>query len=146
MLTGIAAWVLKSALPGIIADALPKILDLFGRHQDGKITQAQLEAELRKTLADKAAEVDVAALDAGAQTFAAFNATLRQSRIVQAVWAMVMISQLFVLTWYQWVVPFGTLQSWWVRYPSPGATVDWAYLIVAGGIGLAPFVFKGRTR
>jgi len=143
MLATLFGGIFLKALPALVGAAFPQLKGLFADHEAGRLTEAELKTRLAETLAETSAKVEIAEAEAQSKNYAALMTALPQSRVMQAVWAAVAISQLLVLLWYQWVVPFGAFKGWWVSYPSAGATVDWAYFLLAGmlavGLGL-----KGR--
>ena len=55
-------------------------------------------------------------------------------------------TQLFVLFWHQWFVPFlvFVIRQWQpdFKYPSSGATVEWAYLLLCFLFGAGAVVLR----
>ena len=87
--------------------------------------------------AEAKARIEASWADATAKAYASFGDLVGKSPILQRYIAAAGISQIAVLIWYQIGVPllvYYGLGPW----PSAGATVDWAYAIVAGttGVGL----------
>lgn len=126
--------------------ALGKISDAFIAYQNKQISQAQLEAQVKEAMIAAFAEVEKAMYEAMAKTFDSFMKQLPKSRLMKAVWASVAISQLLVLLWHQVGIPVlcynvGTKAC----FPSSGSTVEWAYLLLGGCIGLGPMVLKSSS-
>src|SRR5262249_17455666 len=118
-----------------------KIGDAFIAYEKKQITLAELNARVQQALMECFTEVMKAETDALAKTFTAFGQVLINSRIVRIVWAIVVLSQLGVLLWAQ----IGTPLLVWLYgkpFPSAGATIDWAYLLIAGLCGLGPVVLN----
>ena len=108
---------------------LDKVFNLIETTQKIKLDREKIRADLQTQLASTDADLLKG-------TFESFQATVRSSPIMQRYIAAVGISQLAVLMWYQLGVPlliYYGLGPW----PSPGATVDWAYAIIAGTTGVA---------
>ena len=134
---------IASALGGQIVDSLlGKITGVFDSYFKKEISVEELRTRVRQALLDTFAEVEKAHADALAKTYASFMQTLAQSRLMQVVWSAVVISQLFVLTWYQFVVPALVTWGWVNRYASAGTTVEWAYLVIVACLGMGPVVLR----
>ena len=76
-----------------------------------------------------------------------FMEAAQKSKLMQAVWASVALSQLFVLLWHQLAIPFIAFH-YGVHYPPSGSTVDWAYALVMfcmGGGAIALRMGPGST-
>ncbi len=118
-----------------------KIGDAFIAYEKKQITLAELNARVSQALFECFSEVMKSQSDALARTFAAFGEVMKNSRLVRIVWATVVLSQTCVLVFQQIGVPaivyFGG-GSW----PSAGATIDWAYLLIVGLCGLGPVVLN----
>ena len=87
------------------------------------------------------AEVEKAWAEAATKQYAEFQQTLRSSPVVQRAFVAVIVTQLIVLLWYQIGVPalvYLAGQPW----PSAGATVEWAYLLLALCLGGGAYVFR----
>lgn len=119
-----------------------KLADAFSAYEKKQITLAELNARVSQALMECFAEVMKSQSDALAKTFATFGQVLINSRLVRVVWAIVVLSQLAVLLWLQ--VGISALVYWkgGGTWPSAGATGDWAYLLVAGLLGLGPVVLN----
>lgn len=137
MLTTIA-----SLLGGKLADTLlNKALGAFEAYSRKEISLEELRTRLHQAMMETFAEVEKAHADALAKTFGAFMDTMGKSLLVRAVWASVTLSQLLVLLWHQVGIP-AVVYFTGHPYPSSGTTVEWAYLLLAGCVGLGPVVLR----
>lgn len=130
-----------SSLGGALIDKfLGNALKAFELYNNKQISMEELKTRLHMALVDAAKEVEVAHADAMAKMFASFMGAVEKSPFMQWVWGCVTISQLLVLLWAQVGIPFFTMlmrqtvPDW--KYPSAGTTTDWAYLLLAGCVGL----------
>lgn len=131
-----------ASLAASLATALiPKVLDAFVSYNNKQISLAELQTRLSQSLLDCFAEVNKAQADALAKTYASFMGAVQTSRLMQAVWASVVVSQLLVLLWHQIGIP-ALVYFAAARYPSSGTTVDWAYLLLAFCLGAGPVVLN----
>jgi hypothetical protein len=132
-----------SAVGGQIVDSLlGKITGLFESYFKKEISIEELRTRLSQSLLETFAEVEKAQADALAKTYASFMDALQKSKLMQCVWASVVLSQLFVLFWYQWIVPALVTWKFVTHYASAGATVEWAYLLLAACLGMGPVVLR----
>jgi hypothetical protein len=106
----------------------------FNAYLNKQITEAELKEKMQEALLSAFAEVEKAYAESLTQTYQAFMQAAAKSRLMQFVWGLVAISQLFVLLFHQMAIPFITFM-WSIRYPSSGATVDWAYALVMFCLG-----------
>lgn len=130
-----------SSFGGAIVDKMfSTALEAFTAYQNKQISAEECRTRLLGALVSAVKDVEVAQADAMAKMFAAFMGAVEKSKLMQAVWASVTISQLCVLLWSQIGIPFftmlmrQTIPDW--RYPSAGTTTDWAYLLLMGCLGL----------
>jgi len=137
MLSAIAASVI-SAISGNLID---KVSGMFEQYIKKEITKEQLRAQVDQALLSSFAEVEKSHADALAKTYDSFMRSLAQSKIMQVIWASVVLSQLFVLLWHQVGIP-AFVYFTGDRYPSSGTTVEWAYLLLAGCLGMGPVVLR----
>lgn len=112
-------------------------MDLFKDYQQGKITLAQLQTQLGVIAMQEATKVEQANAEMVAKTYSAFTDVLKFSRLLRIVYAIVTLSQAFVLFWYQWAVPFIVWQ-WGGHFPpASDVLLQWGYallvLLVGGG-------------
>lgn len=133
---------LMTIITSIAPLLIGKLADAFKAYEQKQISIAELNARVSQALMECFSEVMKSESDALAKTFASFGEVMKNSRLVRIVWAIVVLSQLMVLLWLQ--VGISTLVylfggSW----PSAGATGDWAYLLIAGLLGLGPVVLNG---
>ncbi len=130
-----------SALGAPIVDRLfGTVGDIVKRWQDKQISEVEAKRQIVLALVAATKDVEVAHADALTKMYATFMGAAEKSRLMQFGWAVTLFSQLFVLLWYQWFVPF----LCWMDgvkscYPSAGTTVDWAYFLVGGLVGLGVF-------
>ena len=132
---------LASVLTGGLMD---RIEGAFKAYVQGQISREHLAAQVTQALLATFADVEKAYADALTKNFSAFMQAASQSILMQVVWGTVVLSQLFVLFWYQWVVPFLVTYGYVKTYASAGSTIDWAYAIVGGGIGLAALTMRSN--
>lgn len=107
-----------------------------------QITIEELRAQTLKALLDTIREVEKAHADVLAKTYAAFMQAVVQSPIMQRTWATVVLVELAVLAWAQVGVPAIVAVGWVDRWPSAGATIDWAYALLAFCVGAGPLVLR----
>jgi hypothetical protein len=139
MLTGIL-----SMFGGQIVEKIfGSVTDLAGKYINKQISEAQFKAELQQVMVGAFRDIEVAHADALAKTYASFMGAVEKSTLMQAVWAAAAISQIIVLVWHQMGIP---ALCYFVGnnacYPSSGATVNWAYLLLAGLMGMGPVVLR----
>lgn len=118
-----------------------KLADAFTAYEKKQISLAELNAKVSQALMECFSEVMKSQTDALSKTFATFGEMIKNSRLVRAVWAVVVLSQLFVLVFQQIGVP-AIVYFGGGHWPSAGATIDWAYLLIAGLCGLGPVVLN----
>lgn len=136
-----------SSLGGEIVDRLlGRITGVFEAYFKKQISVEELRTRVSQALLATFADVEKAYADSIARTFDSFMRAAAQSRLMQAVWASVALSQLLVLVWHQVGIPF---VSFWLskpdhpfHYPSSGATVDWAYALVMFCLGGGAIALK----
>lgn len=136
-----------SSLGGAFIDHfLGTALKAFEAYNNKQISMEELRTQLKTALVDAAKAVEVSHSETLAKTYASFMGAVQQSRLMQIVWACVTLSQLSVLLWAQVGIPFfvmlmrQTIPGW--NYPSSGATVEWAYLLLAGCVGMGSVVLR----
>lgn len=132
-----------AALSGPILDRLLKPLtDIFQAYFNRQITEAQLREQLAAAMIAGLRDIEVSHADALAKTYASFMDTLKTSRMMQAVWSTVTLSQLIVLVWHQMGIPAIVALGIVTKYPSSGTTVEWSYLLLAFMVGAGPVVLR----
>lgn len=119
----------------LVGAVLAPLTDIFKAYLNKEITESQLREKLGEALLQGFSSVEASFQDSLAKSYASFMEAARQSRVMQIVWASVCISQLLVLLWHQVGIP--ALVYWLpgAKYPSSGATVDWAYALIALCLG-----------
>jgi hypothetical protein len=142
MLTALAGALGGAVIKQLAGTLIDKVSGAFAAYQQRQITREQLQAELQKALAESFAEVEKAHADALAKTFESFQATVRASPEIARMFSIVIYSQLFVLFWSQWVVPMLYMVGWIGHGWKPGASAEWAYLLVGGLCGAAPMLLR----
>lgn len=135
---GVAASFISKILTGGVLD---KILEAYKLRQEGKISQAEFDSRVQIATQENATKIEQAWAETAKSAMAATQATLAASPILQRAWAAVLFLQVFVLVWYQLGAPaFAVItgQAW----PSPGVSLEWAYLLVMAMIGAGPLVLR----
>ena len=125
----------------ITGGLVDKVLDLGKAYLTKQISQAEFESRVKIAAEETAAKVEESWAQAAAKINSSTQSTVRASRILQRAWASTMMLQLFVLAWYQIGAP-AYLVLTGTPWPDPGATVEWAYLLLGAMLGAGPFVFK----
>lgn len=136
-----------ASLGGAFIDKfLGNALKAFEAYTNKQISIEELRTRLLTIMIGAAKDIEVSHSETLAKTYASFMGAVQQSRMMQAVWAAVTLTQLAVLLWAQVGIPFfvmlmrQTVPNW--NYPSSGTTTDWAYLLLAGCIGMGPVVLR----
>ncbi len=127
-----------SALGGKLLD---NIEDAFKTYVAGQITREQLAVKLQEALLSTFADVEKSYAASINATFDSFMKAAAQSKLMQQVWAAVALTQLIVLLWHQVGIP-ALVYLTGARYPSSGATVDWAYALLALCLGGGAITLK----
>jgi hypothetical protein len=113
----------------------------FEAYLNKQISLEELRSRMVIAAIGAAKEVEVSHADALAKTYASFMDAMKQSKLMQVMWACTVGSQLFVLVWHQLAIPFIAF-AFDVRYPSSGETVNWAYILLAACLGMGPIVMR----
>lgn len=135
---------------GIIANLisgglLDKITGLADSLIKGQITKAQFEAQVKIEAGRVQADIEKTWAEASSKQYESIQQTLRTSVVLQRAYAVVMISQLAVLVWYQIGAPAFLLVTG-DAWPNPGTTIDWAYLLLAITIGGGSLVSRMQRK
>lgn len=138
----IFAALLGPALSAFTGGLLDRAEGLFQAYLNKEITREQLAVDLQKAVLATFADVEKAYAQSLSATFASFMEAASKSRLMQATWAAAALSQLFVLIWYQFVVPAIVTLGWVKHYASAGATVDYAYFLLALCLGGGAIALK----
>lgn len=120
---------------------LDKLVEIYKLRQDGKISEAEFESRKAIAVQENAARIEQAWAETAKSAVTATQATLAASPILQRAWAATLFLQVFVLFWYQLGAPCFTVITG-VRWPDPGVSLEWAYLLIAGMIGAGPLVLR----
>jgi hypothetical protein len=144
MLTALAGALGSAVVKQLAGTLIDKVSGAFAAHQQRQMTRDQLAAELQKALVEAFAEVEKQHTDALARTYESFMGTVRASPEIARMFKVVIYSQTFVLVWHQWFIPFYLhfMAAPGARYPSSGATAEWAYLLIGGLCGAAPLLLR----
>lgn len=125
-------------LTGGFAD---KIVDLGKSYFNKEISEAEFKSRVDIATQEAAAKVEASWADALKSTTESVQATLRTSIILQRAYAITLFMQVAVLFFYQIIAPaFQVITG--VVWPSPGVTLEWAYLLIGAMIGAGPLVFR----
>jgi len=154
-LEAIISKVASTAVGGLIS-SLTKPFEMYLNKQiteaelRNKLALAQTEAEteLRKALIQGFVETEKAHADSVTKTQSAFFDAMGKNDTMVQVWKIGVFVELFVLFWHQWCIPFIVMvvrnfsdNSTW-NYPSSGATVEWAYLLLAAWMGAGAVLLR----
>lgn len=131
-----------SALGGQIVDSLlGRITGLFESYFKKQISMEELRARLLQALLSTFVEVEKSHADLIAKTFESFQVTMRQSPVIQTVWAWVVYTQLAVLIWHQVGIP-AFVKITGTPYPSSGSTVEWSYALIGFMFGAGAMLLR----
>jgi len=114
---------------------------LVQAHINKKITFEELRIKMIETLVASTADVEKTHAQEISKTFESFQVTMRQSPIIQRVWAVIVLTQLAVLLWHQAGIPafvYVTGHS----YPSSGSTVEWSYALIGFMFGAGALLLR----
>lgn len=125
-------------LTGGFAD---KLVSLGQSYFQKQISEAEFRAEVEKAAQEAATRTEAAWADAATKIAATTGDTLKASVILQRAFAVTLFLQVAVLVWFQIGAGAFELISG-SRWPSPGVTLEYAYLLVGCMIGAGPFVFR----
>ena len=127
--------ILLDLVGGPIVDTiLGKISGIATAYINKQVTEEELRAKVKQALVESFTEVEKAHAASLTQTYDSFMRATAQNQLMQVVWGAVTLSQLFVLLWHQVGIPvFVFLVG--RPFPSSGATVDWAYALLALCLG-----------
>jgi hypothetical protein len=128
----------------VIGKLTDSITDVAKAYFTKEISEAEFRSRVAIATQDAFREVEKAWAEAATKQFESFQQTVRQSPVVARAFAAVIVTQLFVLLWYQWGASAFLLFTG-TPWPSAGATVDWAYAILALCLGGGAFVFRGTS-
>jgi hypothetical protein len=137
-----------SSLGGAFFDKLfGNVRGILKDYRDQKISEAEMFTKLREAILLTVREVERDHAELTAKTFESFQTTLRGSDRMQRAWAILVYTELFVLFWHQWCIPFIVMvirangyPNW--SYPSSGSTVEWSYALLAFLFGAGAMLLR----
>jgi hypothetical protein len=135
---------LKVLAAPFIGKLTDSIADVAKAYFNKEISEAEFKSRTAIAIQETFAKVEIAWAEAATKQFESFQQTARQSPIIARAYAAVIVTQLFVLLFYQWGASAFLLITG-TPWPSAGATVDWAYAILALCLGGGAFVFRGSS-
>jgi hypothetical protein len=118
-----------------------RVLDLGQAYFRKEISEAEFESRVKIAAQETAAKVEESWAEAAASTARATQSTLKASPILQRAWASVLFLQAAVLVFYQVGAPAYQVITG-TAWPSPGISLEWAYLLIAAMIGAGPLVMR----
>lgn len=130
--------------PMILPRLIPDVSKLADDYLNKKITKEEFEAGVKKAALEAFASISEADAQAIAKTYASAMEAISHNKLMARVWAIVVLVELFVLVWHQFgisallYITGGKAGDW----PSSGATVEWAYLLIAFCLGAGPIVLR----
>jgi len=133
--------ILSSIVSWVTGGLVDKIVGLGEAYFNKQISEAQFRSEVEKSAQETAAKIEASWAQAASEIAKSTSETLKASPVMQKAFSIVLFLQLFVLVWYQIGAP-AYLVITGTAWPSPGASVEWAYLLIGGMVGLGPFVFR----
>ena len=123
--------VLTSLINGLAAP----LEAVYRDYINGKISAEQLNEKLQEAMLAAFAQVETQFLDSITKTYTSFLQAASQNPVMTRAWSAVLYTQLAVLIWHQFFIPAIIATGIIEKYPSSGATVDWAYALVALCLG-----------
>jgi hypothetical protein len=131
---------LLTSIGGIIAGTLvDKIIGpvtgIVTSYLNKKISEEEMRAKMVEQVLEAIQTIEVTHAQELTKTYSAFMTAATQSRLIRWTWATVTLSQLIVLLWHQLGIP-ALVYFTQVPYPSSGSTVEWAYALLGGLVGL----------
>lgn len=119
-----------------------KALDAFVAYNNKQISMEELRTRVQQAMLSTFAEVEKAYADSINKTFASFMEAAKTSVLMQRTWAIVALTQLFVILWAQLGIPALVTFGYVTRYASSGTTIDWAYALIALCLGGGAIALK----
>jgi len=120
---------------------LDKILDIGKQYLTNERDRADFDKQVRIAAQETAAKMEETWAQAAKEAAKATSETVKSSPILQRAWAAVLFLQVAVLVWYQIGSPAYQVITG-TAWPSPGVTLEWAYLLVATMLGAGPLVLR----
>lgn len=134
----------RAAVDLLTGKLLDKVTGLAELYLKKEISDAEFKSRVEIEVQNTVRDVEKAWAEAVAKQFESFQQTVRQSPVVARAFAAVIVTQLFVLLWYQWGASAFLLITG-TPWPSAGATVDWAYSILALCLGGGALYLRGNS-
>jgi len=132
---------LSSILSWLTGGFVDKLVGLGNAYFQKQISQAEFESRVKIAAQEASAKIEASWADAAKGISASTNDMLKATPVMQRAFAIVLFLQVFVLVFYQIVAPaFHVITG--TAWPSPGVTLEWAYLLVGAMVGAGPFVFR----
>lgn len=123
---------------GGLLGTVNSVIDAVAKKQ---MSADEAKAKVEASWAEAWAKAEAAWADAAAKMYAEAQETIRssfnaRSWVTRNAWAFVVISQTFVLLWYQVGIPV-FIKIFGGTFPRTGDDLlQWAYLLVAGALGI----------
>ena len=136
--------IIKALLDIIAGPFIDKIAGIAQGYFNKQISEAEFKAEVQKATLDTFSQVETAWAEASTKQYESFQQTARSNSTVARAYVVVIVTQLFVLVWYQWGASAFELLTG-TPWPKADATVDWAYAILALCLGGGAFVMRGPS-
>ncbi|WP_316197071.1 hypothetical protein [Bradyrhizobium sp. SZCCHNS3053] len=114
---------------------------IFVSYNNKQISKEEAIDKLLAAMLQAARDIEVAHAEALTKIVLGFYDAMKTSRILQLGWLVTLLSQVFVLSWAQWAVPF-LIWTYGGSYPSNGELVQWAYLLIAFQLGGGPVILR----
>ena len=136
------ASIIANIVGGGITQAIGEISKVWQAKVNKQITEIEADAKIKEIEARYAASTSEAINKAATEQFESFQKTARASPIVARAFVVIMVSQTFVLLYYQFLGPaFRYIFETGPVIPDNAATLAVALLTIC--LGGSPFVFKG---
>jgi len=136
--------VIGAILQFLTGGLVDKITDLGKAYLQRQVSEAEFRAEVEKATQEAAAKIEEGWAKAATQITAEVQASIRQSPVLQRAYAVTLFLQLAVLVFYQVGAPAYAVITG-TAWPSPGVSLEWAYLLVAAMIGAGPLIVGRRA-
>lgn len=123
----------------ILLGLVPTILGLVRDYQAGKITEAQLEAQLQQALYETYATIY-------AEAQKTFRVALQsEDSYVRRAWPTAFYSFLFVQMWFVFMQPVGHAFGqhfgfWFPILKTPDVLLEWNFLFLSAMLGIGSFI------
>ncbi|MGJ5036610.1 hypothetical protein ACQR13_21090 [Bradyrhizobium sp. HKCCYLRH3059] len=114
---------------------------IFVSYNNKQVSKEEAVDKLLAAMQQAARDIEVSHADALTKVLLSFYDLMRTSKILQAGWLITLLSQVFVLSWAQWAMPF-LIWTYGGVYPSNGELVQWAYLLIAFQLGGGPIILR----